>query len=125
MPADNQTANLLNQVISALMSGGVTAAEAELEILAPGLQEAPILGWLVDEGITYLAQVLSIASQKFIDSMVIDIQTNSEKSAVLTAVTELALAQATGNTSAIKKAVGDANAAWKAVIRFDGFGTPT
>ena len=122
--ADNAAADLLNRVISALMSGGVSAAEAELAVLAPGLQQVPVVGWLIDEGITYLAQVLSIATQKFADAVVIDIQTNGERSAVLTAVTELAFAQASGSTAAITHAIGDANAAWKAAINFDGWSTP-
>lgn len=122
---DNKAADILNGVISALMSGGEKAAEAYLTALDPTILTVPIIAWLMDEGVQWLGQVLSIAGQKFADNLVIDIQTNGEQSGVINACTELSLALASGNQTAIDKAKLDASSAYQAAFAFDGWSTPS
>jgi hypothetical protein len=121
---DNTGADFLNTVISAFMSGGQIAAEAAITALDPPLLANPIAQFLLAQGVGYLGSILSIAGQKFGDALVMDLQTGSEKSNVLTAATALAIAQASGNQTAIAAAVANADAAWKAVTNFDGWSTP-
>lgn len=116
---------MIDGIISALMKGGVTAAEAYIIALDPAVFAIPIVAWLMDEGIGYLAQVLEIAGEKFATAVVIDIQTNGEESAVVNAGTELAIANASGNQEAIQNAVKDATAAYASAIHWDGSATPS
>lgn len=120
----NTAANIINDVISALMSGGEQAAEAYLTALDPAILSVPIIAWLMDEGVQWLGQILSIAAQKFADNVIIDIQTNAENSEVINASTALALAIGSGDQSAIQNAVSNASAAYKAAFGFDGWATP-
>jgi hypothetical protein len=122
---DNQTADILNGVVSALMSGGEKAAEVFVTGLAPAFFGNPITQWLLDEGISYIGQILSIAGQKFVDSLVIDAQTNWEKSDVLDSGTALALALASKDPAAIQTATNNLSQAYKAVVNFDGWSTPS
>lgn len=119
----NSAADVLNGVISALMSGGVTAAETYLTGIAPEVMAIPILAWLADEGISYLAQVLTVAGEKFADQIVVNIQTNGEKADVLNTATALAIAIASKNASAISAATIAASAAYKSAFNFDGWAT--
>jgi hypothetical protein len=121
---DNETADILNGVISALMTGGEAAAELFVTGLAPEVFGNPIMQWLLDEGIGYIGQILSIAGQKFVDSLVIDAQTNWEKSDVLNAGTTLALAIASKDQAAITSATAALSGAYKSIISFDGWSTP-
>ena len=121
----NSAAEIMEQIVSAIMSGGVAAAEAYVLALDPAVLSIPIIAWAVDEGISYIAQFISIAGQKFVDGVVINIQTDLEDSNVVNAATELALAQGSGDQAAIAKAVADASAAYKAAINFDGWATPS
>ncbi len=123
--SDNQAADILNLVISALMSGGETAAEAAITALDPALLANPVSQWLLAQGVRYLAQIVSIAGQRFGDALIIDFQTGSEASNVLSAGTALAIAQATKDPQAIADAVKAASAAWKSAIGFDGWSTPS
>lgn len=122
---DNQTADILNGVVSALMSGGEQAAELYVTGLAPEVFANPIMQWLLDEGIQYVGQILSIAGQKFVDSLVTDAQTNWEKSDVLDSGTALALALASKDPAAIQTATANLSAAYKAVVNFNGWATPS
>jgi len=121
---DNQTADILNGVVSALMTGGEAAAELFVTGLAPEVFANPIAQWLLDEGIQYIGQILSIAGQKMVDQIVFAIQTGGETSNVLSTSTALAIAQASGDPNAIASAVTDASNAWKSIVSFDGFATP-
>jgi len=123
--ATNAAAGVLNDVISAIMSGGVVAAEAYLTALDPALMSIPIVQWLVDEGVGHLAQILTVAGERFGDSLIIDFQTGTEASDVLTTGTALALAQASGNETAIAAAVQAATDSWRSLIGYDGWATPS
>lgn len=122
--ANNQIAQFLNELTNALMTGGVAAAEAYVQSLDPALLAIPIVAWFVDEGISYLGSILSVAAQKVITGLVIDIQTNGEESAVLTSATELALAQGSGDPNAVQNAINDAITAWGSLIHWDGTAPP-
>ncbi len=122
---DNAALDFLNGVIGALMSSGEVAAEAYITASDPALFAIPIVAWIIDEGVVYLGQILSIAGQKFGDALIIDFQTGSEQASVLSTGTALAIAQASGNAAAIASAVASASNAWKSAINFDGWGTPT
>lgn len=122
--ADNTSANFLNTIISAFMSGGETAAETAITAADPELFGNPVMQFFLDEGVQWLGQIISIAGQKFVDNVVIDLQANGEESGVMVAGTALALANASGDTNAISKAVADASAAYKAAFNFDGIATP-
>lgn len=121
----NVTAEIINELISAIMSGGEKAAEAYLTGLAPEVFANPFMQWLLDEGVQYLGQFLSIAGQKFADNIVIDIQVNGEKSAVMTAGSELAFAIASKNQGSIDKAVADISRAYQVAFKCDGWGNPS
>jgi hypothetical protein len=121
---DNAPVDVINGIVSAFFTGGEVAAEAFLTALDPALLANPLGQWIIDEGVGYIGQILSIAGQKFIDGIVIDVQTNSEKSTVLSTATALAIANASGDKSAIADAVSNLSAAYKAVINMDGWGTP-
>jgi hypothetical protein len=124
VPQVNQAAEILNEVVSALMSGGEKAAEAYLTALDPGLLAIPVVAFIMDQGVHWLFQVISIAGQKFADKVVIDLQTNGERSDVITAGTALALAIGSNDPQAIKSAVDAASAAYKSAFNLDGWATP-
>lgn len=117
---DNKAAEILDGVISALMSGGEKAAEAYIIALDPAILATPFGTWLVDEGVSYVGQILSIAGQKFANEIVIDIQANGEQSSVITTATSLQYALASGDTAAITLATKNASDAWGGLIRWDG-----
>lgn len=121
---DNKAAEIVNEVIRALMSGGVLAAETYLNTLAPGILQLPVVGFLLDEGLQYLAQALSVAGQEFATQIVIDIQTNGEASRVVTAGTALQIALASGDQSAIDGAAATLTAAYGDLIHWDGIARP-
>jgi len=123
--SDNTATDILNNVVSQFMSGGETAVEVYLTALDPALLANPIMQFLLDEGVSYLGQLLSIAGQRFGDCLIIDFQTGVEGANVLSTGTALAIAQASGDSAAVTAAVAAASAAWKSAIGFDGWGTPT
>jgi hypothetical protein len=102
------------------MSGGVTVAEAYISTLEPGLLQVPLLGWLIEEGVTYLAQFLSTAEQNFIDNIVINVQTGEEKSDVISAAVAYQIALQSKDQAAIAQATTALMSAYKAAISFDG-----
>lgn len=120
----NQAATILNEVIGILMTGGEKAAEIYLTALDPGLLAIPIIAWLMDEGIEWLGQIVSIAGQKTIDGIVIDVQKNGEQSQAVTAATALILANGSGNADGITQATTALEAAYKSAINYDGWATP-
>ena len=120
----NEIAEIINQVISAFMSGGEAAAEAYLTALDPALLALPPIAWLMDEGVGYLGQILSVAGQKFVDSIVIDIVSNQEKSSVITTATAFQFALGSGNQAAITQASQNLSTAYANLIHWDGNATP-
>jgi len=121
---DNQTLEIINGVISALMTAGEDAAVAYLTALDPAILALPLCQWLLKEGIQYLGQIVSIAGQKFVDNLILDIQTKGEESDVIVATTALALAQASGNQGSIQQALQNAASAYKAAFNLDGWSPP-
>lgn len=121
---NNVAAEVLDGVISALMSGGEKAAEAYLTTLAPEVLAIPIIAWIMDEGVHYIGQILSIAGQKFATQIVIDVQTRGEQSSVITTATALQFALSSGNASDIAIATQNASAAWANLIHYDGSAQP-
>lgn len=124
MPTENKAADIVNEVVSAFMSGGEKAAELYLTSLAPEILGIPIVQWLLDEAVSYIGQIISVSGQKFADQIVIDIQTNGEKSSVLTAATELQYALASKDPEAISKATSNLTTSWGNLIRYDGSSQP-
>lgn len=120
---DNKVANFFNELIAAMMKGGVQAAEVYVISVAP-IFATPILKSILSWALGYVGTFLSVAGQKFADQVIIDIQTNREESNVMNAATELAIALDSGNQAAIDKAVGDASEAYRRAFNFDGWGTP-
>ncbi len=121
---NNQAAGILNQVISILMSDGEKAAEVYLTALDPELLAIPIVQWIMDQGVQYLGSLLSVMSQKLITGIVIDIQTNGEKSVVIQAAVALQIALSSGDKSAIATATVAASDAYRAAINWDGSAQP-
>lgn len=124
MPINNQAAEIIDNVIAALMVGGEKAAEVYITALDPGLLAIPIIAWLLDEGIEYLGHIVSVIGQKNATAIVIDIQTSGEESEVVAAGTALVYANASGNKEAIQNAVNDATNAYKKLFTYDGSYTP-
>lgn len=122
---DNKALEIINGIISALMAGGEKAAEAYIVALDPALLGLPIINWIVDEGVQYLATILSVAGQKFADNLVINIQTEQEGNDVINATTALAIAQASNDAKAIAQAVVTAGQAYKAAFNLDGWANPS
>lgn len=122
---DNKALGVINGIISALISGGEKAAEAYIVALDPALLGIPIINWIIDEGVGYLATIVSVAGQKFADALVIDIQTKQEGSNVITATTALAIAQASNDQKAIDAAIKAASSAYKTAFNLDGWSTPS
>lgn len=123
--SDNRAAEIINGVISAIMSGGETAAEVYLTALAPELFANPIAHWLLVRAIEYFGQMLSIAGQKFADNIVIDIQVHGETSDVITAGSALAFAIASKNQTSIDQAIANLGKAYQASFRLDGWSHPS
>ena len=121
---DNQAAEILDQVISLLMSGGLVAAEAYLTSLAPEVLSLPVIAWIMDQGLSYVAQIVSVAGQKFATQIVVDIQTHGEKSSVITTATALQFALSSGNQTDIDLATKNASTAWGNLIHYDGSAQP-
>lgn len=124
-PVTNVTLTVINGLITALMSGGIVAGETYLTSLDPALAAIPIVAWLEDEAIQYIANILTIAGEKFADQIAISIQTGAEGNNVINATTALALAQGTGNQSAIASAAAQASAAYQKAFGLDGWATPS
>lgn len=120
----NEALVIVDAVISALMQGGEVAAEAYLTSLDPALLAVPIVAWLMDEGVKYLGSIISVVEQKFVNGIVIDIQVNGEKSAVITQAVALQIALSAGDPNAIKAQADKAAAAWGSIIHYDGSSAP-
>lgn len=113
-------ADFFNGLISALMTGGETAAEAYIAAADPALMAIPPIRWLVDEGIQYLGNLVDVFLAKSATGIIIDVQTNGQNSSAVIATTALKFAEASGNKDAIKKAIAEASAAYKALGNWNG-----
>lgn len=124
MPTENQGLAIIDGVIDALMAGGEKAAELYLTGLAPEVMAMPIVGWLISEGMVYLSHIIARTEEKFVNNIVIDIQVNGERSAVITQAVALQIALSSGDIDAIKSQADKAAEAWGSLIRYDGSHVP-
>ncbi len=124
MPTENTAADIINQVVSAFMTGGEKAAEAYLTALAPEVLGIPFFQFLLDEAVQYLGQIISVAGQKFADEVVIDIQTNQEESSVINTAVALQFALTSGDQSAISLATANLKKSYSSLFSYDGSSQP-
>jgi len=122
-PVNNVGLTIINDLIQAIIAGGVVAGEAYIAALDPDLAAIPIVGWLEAQTVQYVADIIQVAGQKFADQIVISIQTGAENNAVINATTALALAQGTGNQAAIAQAAAQAAQAYQKAFALDGWAT--
>lgn len=120
MSTDNKAADIINDIIRAFASGGEAAAEAYITTLAPAVFGFPIMQFLLDQFVGYLGQFLSIASQNFADSIVIDIETHGEESSVINTAVALQYALGSGDKDAISLATKNLSTAYSNLFNFNG-----
>ena len=117
-------AQIVGDFIEALMTGGEDVAEAYLTAQFPFLANPimqSILDWLVKD----FGQAIQTVVINGTTSMVISIQSDSERAQILAAATALQIAQNSGDQDAIKKALEGAKEAYGSVIHWDGiFNSP-
>lgn len=112
-------ATLLNGVVNAAVTGGDDAVEAYLTAQFPILAN-PILQDLMDALISWLGSFLSADLQNLVTALVIDVQTNGEKSAVYQAAQQVLAAQKAGDNDAISSSTQSLINAWGDLIHSDG-----
>lgn len=122
---DNKTADIINELVSAFMSGGEKAAEVYLTSLAPEILGIPVVQFLLDQLVQYLGQIISVAGQKFTTQIVIDLQINGEKSSVLTTAVALQYALASGDKNAVSLATKNLSQSYSNLFNYDGSSQPT
>lgn len=120
----NTAAQFVNNVIEALMEGGLEAAIVYITGVAPEAMAVPIVGWAVREALIYLEQIVSVAGQKAATQIVIDVQTRGEKSSVITTATALQFALAAGNAEDIRLATDNAAKAIGRLVHYGGDASP-
>lgn len=121
---ENKLAAFFNRLIDAIFEGGEAAGIALINIEAPGLLAIPIVGWLLQQGISWLDGIASIASQKAATKIVIDIQTKGELSSVLVTATALQIALQSGDNEDQMLAIENATKAYANLIHWDGSAQP-
>lgn len=122
---ENKTAEFVNNVIEALLEGGMEAAIVYITGVAPEAMAVPIVSFFVKEALQYAEQFISVASQKMATKMVIDLQTHGELSSVLTTATALQIALKDGNNEDQRIAIENAKSSWARLIHYDGSAQPT
>lgn len=122
--AQNKAAEFFNNVIEALLEGGMEAAIVYITGVAPEAMAVPIVSWAVREGLSYLEQMVSKAGQKAATQIIIDVQTHGEQSSVITTATALQFALSSGNGEDIRIATDNAAQAIGRLVKFDGFAAP-
>jgi hypothetical protein len=122
---ENKPAEFLNNVIEALLEGGMEAAIVYITGVAPEAMAVPIVSWAVSKALSYAEQFISVASQKMATKMVIDLQTHGELSSVLTTATALQIALKDGNSEDQRIAIENAKQSYARLIHFDGSAAPT
>jgi len=120
----NVMATLLNGVAKAAVTGGDAAVEAYLTAQFPVLA-SPILSTLLDGLVSWLGSFLSVDLQNLVTILVIDVQTNGEKSAVYQAALAVVAANKTGDPVAIQTATTNLISAWQGLIQWDGSASAT
>lgn len=120
---ENEAAKVTLQFINILMTVGETAAETFLTGLAPEFLANPFMQYILDHGVEYIGGLLKTVLNKSAANLVIDIQTNGEKSAVLTAGIALQFALGGHDEAAIKKAHDNLSKAYGNLFHWDGLVT--
>lgn len=120
---DNKVADFMNNLINAFLQGGETAAEAYVVGLDPAILALPIVELLIKDGLSWIGNYIDAYLARAATGIVIDIQTNGEKSDALNAATALQFAIASGDQAAIQAAADNAAAAYKKLINWDGSAT--
>lgn len=114
----------IDNVIAALMSGGVDAAKAYILTTPAAWAEGPVVGLITNE----ILQILSTEFQKYTSGIValavLDIQTGLEKSQLGNAAIQVRNAQANGNANDIAEANTAFDQALANLAGWDGSGPP-
>jgi hypothetical protein len=114
----------IDNVIAALMSGGVDAAKAYILTTPAAWTEGPVVSLITNE----ILQVLSTEFQKYTSGIValavLDIQTGLEKSQLGNAAIQVRNAQANGNANDIAEANTAFDQALANLAGWDGSGPP-
>lgn len=114
----------IDNVIAALMSGGVDAAKAYILTTPAAWTEGPVVGLITNE----ILQILSTEFQKYTSGIValavLDIQTGLEKSQLGNAAIQVRNAQANGNANDIAEANTAFDQALANLAGWDGSGPP-
>jgi hypothetical protein len=97
------TANFVNGLVGAFISGDVTVVEAYIGAQVPVL-EAPVVSLFTNEIITLIANAIKKNVSEIATAIVIDIQTNGEESAVNETFKNYQAAKLTGNQDEITAA---------------------
>lgn len=115
----NPAATFIDGLVGALMKGGAELAKIYVKAEVPFLA-LPIISFFTGKIIDYIASSISKYIQEAAVDMVIDIQTNGEKSAIQTAAVALQFALASKDEVAIAKAQADLSSAFGNLIHWDG-----
>lgn len=117
-PIKTDTAlDFLNKLTSIIMKDGAVAAEAWAKAQDPFLAD-PFISWLFDDGVGYLASVISVAAQQTEDAIVLDISKNWDQAKVVQAAKNLQ--QDGGSNADDLKKLASAEAG---AVSFPGVGT--
>lgn len=124
LPAVDPVAEFFGTVISAAVAGGEAAAEAAIGAAIPFL-EAPGMNLLTNWLVGKIGAAIQVNIANLVTSIVIDVQTSGEASAVFQAAQALQAAQASGNQAAIAAAIQGAINAYAGLAHSDGTYTPS
>lgn len=115
----NPVATIVNQAISAAMSGGELAVQAAITAEVPFLGLpiiSTIFGWFLGRVESYFYVDAANAATK----LIIDIQVNAEESAATKAFNDVQTAIAGGDQNAINTASAALDSAYGDIIGYDG-----
>lgn len=121
---DNTLVNFIDGLVHAGFVGGEEALKAFILTTPLAWLEGPVIHIFTDEVIKYIGSAMTHQAQNMVAKIVIDVQTNLEKSAAKKAVDEIQKAKASGDADAIRKANEDFNRAMASLIHSDGSAHP-
>jgi hypothetical protein len=121
---NNAAATVANDVLHGLIFDvAVSAAEAAIVAEAPFMAN-PVLQFIEDEVIKYVAGKIYEALAKGATFAIIDAQTSAEAAAANAATSALKSALTTGDQNAIDKATQDFTSAFGKLVHLDGSASP-
>jgi hypothetical protein len=120
----NQWAAFFDGLVKAGIQGGEAALKAYILTTPAAWLEGPIVHFITDDVIAALGDSLYKNVGNMVTAIVIDIQTNLEKSAVVVAKSELTKAVLSGDSDAIQKAKANFAKAAVSLGHWDGSYTP-